>query len=64
MRIWAGDAEIRIVPDSEVSQMVSELRFPIPEVVSIRMVIEATGPQSLQDNLASGRVSRVSKLFY
>ena len=66
-----GNAEIRIVPDSEVSQMVSkpgfdpgtcglwahhdsgvsqmvsEPWFPIPYVVSIRMVIEATGPQSL-----------------
>ena len=42
-----GNAEIRIVPDPGVSQMVSEPWFPIPDVVSIRMVIEATGPQSL-----------------
>ena len=42
-----GNAEICVVPDPGVSQMVSEPRFPIPEVVSIRLVIEATGPQIL-----------------
>ena len=42
-----GIAEIRIVPDLGASQMVSEPWFSIPEVLSIQMVIEATGPQSL-----------------
>ena len=44
---FGGIAEIRIVPDLGASQMVSEPWFPIPEIVSIRLVIEATGPQSL-----------------
>ena len=42
-----GNAEIYIVPDPGVLQMVSEPWFPIPEIVSIRLVIEAAGPQSL-----------------
>ena len=42
-----GDTAICIVPDSRVSQMVSEPRFPIPGIVSIWIVIEAMGPQRL-----------------
>ena len=44
---FGGIAEIRIVPDPGVSQMVSEPQVSDSLVVSIRMVIEATGPQSL-----------------
>ena len=44
---FGGIAEIRIVPDLGASQMVSEPWFPIPEVVSIQMVVAATGLQSL-----------------
>ena len=42
-----GNAEIRIVPDPGGVTDGIRARFPIPDVVSIRMVIEATGPQSL-----------------
>ena len=44
---FGGNAEIYIVPDPGVLQMVSEPWFPIPDIVSIRLVIEATGPQIL-----------------
>ena len=61
---FGGSAEICIVPDLGVSQMVSEPWFLIPEVVSIQMVIGAGVRKACRITLLTVVVFRVSKLFW